>query len=109
MLFNKSLVGMEVFVLSLTKEQVERVAHLARLNLTEQEKEKMIIDLGAIIGWADELGTLDIQNVEPTAHIIPIHNVFRLDAVKPSMDLELLLSNAPSQESGCFSVPKIVE
>lgn len=95
--------------MKITKEQVEHVAHLARLNLTEEEQIQMTKDLGAIIGWADELNSLNIQDVEPTAHIIPIQNVFREDVVGPSMDRETLLQNAPSSQNGCFSVPKIVE
>lgn len=95
--------------MKITKEQVEHVANLARLNLTETEKEHFTKDMEAIIAFADQLNSLDIADVKPTDHIIPINNVFRKDEVKPSMDRELLLSNAPTQENGCFSVPKIVE
>lgn len=93
----------------ITREQVEHVAHLARLNLTEDEKEQMTKDMEAIIAFADQINALDIKDVAPTAHVIPINNVFREDEVVPSMDRELLLSNAPSQANGCFSVPKVVE
>lgn len=95
--------------MKITKEQVEKVAHLARLNLTEEEKEQMTKDMEAIIEFADQINALDISDVAPTAHIIPINNVFRKDEVQPSMDRDLLLSNAPSKEQGCFSVPKTVE
>jgi aspartyl-tRNA(Asn)/glutamyl-tRNA(Gln) amidotransferase subunit C len=95
--------------LKITKEQVEHVAHLARLNLTDEEKEQMTKDLEAIIDFADQLNALDIENVEPTAHVIPIQNVFRKDEVRESLDRDELLKNAPSQKDGCFSVPKIVE
>jgi len=93
----------------ITREQVEHVAHLARLNLTEEEKVQMTIDMEAIIAFADQINSLDIADVEPTAHVIPINNVFRDDTVAPSMDREKLLSNAPNQENGCFSVPKVME
>ncbi|PKM51849.1 MAG: Asp-tRNA(Asn)/Glu-tRNA(Gln) amidotransferase GatCAB subunit C [Firmicutes bacterium HGW-Firmicutes-7] len=95
--------------MKITKEQVTHVANLARLNLTEDEKELMTKDMASIITFVDQMNKLDITGVDPTAHIIPINNVFREDEVKPSMDREQLLSNAPSQERGCFNVPKIVE
>lgn len=93
----------------ITREQVEHVANLARLNLTEEEKDTMTKDMAAIIGFADEINALDIADVKPTAHVLPINNVFRDDVVAPSMDREKLLSNAPNQENGCYSVPKVVE
>lgn len=95
--------------MKISKEQVEHVANLARLNLTEDEKEQMTKDMEAIINFADEINSLDINNVDPTAHVIPINNVFRKDEVKESMDRDELLSNAPNKENGCFSVPRIVE
>ncbi|MDA3845770.1 MAG: Asp-tRNA(Asn)/Glu-tRNA(Gln) amidotransferase subunit GatC [Vallitaleaceae bacterium] len=95
--------------MKITKEQVEHVAKLARLNLTEEEKISFTKDMEAIISFADQINDLDIDDVKPTDHVIPINNVFRPDVVVPPMDRELLLSNAPSQENGCFSVPKIVE
>ena len=95
--------------MKITKEQVEHVANLARLNLTDDEKEQMIKDMEAIITFADQINGLDIGEIEPTAHVIPINNVFRDDVIEPSMDREELLSNAPHHQNGCFSVPKIVE
>ena len=95
--------------MKITREQVEHVANLARLNLTEEEKEQMTKDMEAIIGFADQINSLDIADVKPTDHVIPINNVFRDDVVAPSMDREKLLSNAPNQDNGCFSVPKVVE
>ncbi len=95
--------------MKITKEQVTHVANLARLNLTEEEKEQMTKDMEAIIAFADQINALDIKDVKPTDHIIPINNVFRKDEIVPSMDRDLLLSNAPSKENGCFSVPQIVE
>lgn len=95
--------------MKITKDQVEHVANLARLNLTEEEKEQMTKDMEAIIGFADQINSLDIADVKPTDHVIPINNVFREDVAAPSMDREKLLSNAPNQENGCFSVPKVME
>lgn len=95
--------------MKITKEQVEHVANLALLNLTEEEKEQMIIDMEAIIDFANQINEVSIEEANPTAHVIPINNVFREDVVRPSFDREKLLSNAPNQENGCFSVPRIVE
>lgn len=95
--------------MKITREQVEHVANLARLNLTEEEKVQMTTDMEAIIGFADQINSLDIADVKPTDHVIPINNVFRDDVAAPSMDREKLLSNAPNQENGCFSVPKVME
>ncbi|MBZ4646779.1 MAG: glutamyl-tRNA(Gln) and/or aspartyl-tRNA(Asn) amidotransferase, subunit [Clostridia bacterium] len=95
--------------MKITKEQVEHVANLARLNLTEDEKERLTGEMENIIAFADKLNELDTSGVEPTAHAIPIQNVFREDIVGPSYDREKILANAPSREDGCFKVPKIVE
>ncbi|TCK92888.1 aspartyl/glutamyl-tRNA(Asn/Gln) amidotransferase subunit C [Natranaerovirga hydrolytica] len=95
--------------MKITREQVEHVANLARLNLTEEEKEQMTKDMEAIIGFADQLNDLDIETIDPTAHVIPMQNVFREDIKKESLNRDELLKNAPSKQNGCFSVPKIVE
>lgn len=95
--------------MKITKEQVTHVANLARLNLTEEEKENMTKDMESIITFIDQINQLDISDVNPTAHIIPINNVFREDIVQKSMDRDELIKNAPVKENGCFSVPKIVE
>ncbi|MEI6131786.1 MAG: Asp-tRNA(Asn)/Glu-tRNA(Gln) amidotransferase subunit GatC [Bacillota bacterium] len=88
---------------------VEYVANLARLNLNEIQKEKMLVDLDSILGYVDKLNEIDTTGVEPTAHILPLKNVFREDEVLPSYDRDIILKNAPIQEDGCFKVPKIVE
>lgn len=95
--------------MKITRETVDYVANLARLNLTEDEELKMIEDLDKILSHVDKLNELDTTGVEPTAHILPIRNVFREDVVQDSYDRDILLSNAPVQENGCFKVPKIVE
>lgn len=95
--------------MKITKEQVEHVANLARLNLTEEEKEQMTTDMEAIIEFANRINEIDIDNIDPTAHIVPVNNVFREDEVNPSFSRDELLSNAPNKENGCFSVPRIVE
>jgi len=95
--------------MKITKDQVEHVAHLARLSLTEEEKERMTKDMEMILEFADQINQFEFEDVNATAHVIPIENVFREDEVRPSMDRDILLSNATSKENGCYSVPKIVE
>ena len=95
--------------MKISKETVEYVANLARLSLTDEQKIKMIDDLDKILEHVDKLNKLDTSGVEPTAHILPIKNVFREDVIQPSYDREVILKNAPMQEDGCFKVPKIVE
>lgn len=92
----------------ITKKDVEHVALLARLELSEVEKEKFTEQLNAILEYADALKKLDTTNVQPTAHPLPINNVFREDAARPSITNGEALSNAPEQEDGFFKVPKIV-
>jgi len=95
--------------MNITKKQVEHVAKLARLTLSDDESERLTGEMESIIDFANKLNELDTEGVIPTAHSIPIQNVFREDVVLPSYDREKLLSNAPSSEDGCFKVPKIVE
>jgi len=95
--------------MKITKEQVEHVAHLARLSLTEEEKISMTKDMEMILAFADQINEFKVEDVNATAHVIPINNVFREDNMKPSMDRDKLLANAPSIENGCISVPKVVE
>lgn len=95
--------------MKVTKEMIEHVANLARLNLTEAEKEKLTVEMENIISYVDKLNELDTSGVEQTQHVMPIINVLRKDEVQPSYYREKILSNAPSDENGCFKVPKVVE
>jgi len=95
-------------VMGISVKDVEHVALLARLDLTEKEKLMYTEQLNAILGYMEKLQELDTKDVPPTAHVLPIHNVFRPDDVRPSMDREEVLKNAPNQEEGLFRVPKIV-
>ena len=92
----------------LTKKQVEHVALLARLELSESEKEKYATQLSAILEYVDALNKLDTENVPPTAHVLPLKNVFREDLVCDHMANEKGLANAPDREGSCFRVPKIL-
>ena len=95
--------------MKVTRETIEHVASLARLNLTGQEKEKLTSEMANIISYVDKLNELDTSNVEPRSHVISLQNVFREDKVKESYDRGKILANAPAQEDGCFKVPRVVE
>lgn len=90
-------------------ETVEHVANLARLYLSEEEKAEMTNTLSSILDYMDKLNELDTTDVPPTAHIIPLKNVFREDVVKESLPREEVLKNAPEKERGFFKVPRIIE
>lgn len=95
--------------MSLSKQEVEYIARLARLELNDTEKEEFTGQLNEILSYVDKLNQLDTSSVEPTAHVIPVHNVFRKDEIKPSLDPELVLANAPDRIDNYFKVPKILE
>ena len=88
---------------------VSYVAHLARIHLTDAEKAKISAQLKDILTYVEKLNELDVSHVEPTAHATPLSNVFRKDEVRPSIDREKVLQNAPEQARDLFIVPKIVE
>jgi aspartyl-tRNA(Asn)/glutamyl-tRNA(Gln) amidotransferase subunit C len=88
---------------------VKYVAHLARLQLTTAEEQKFGEQLGQILGYVEKLKELDVSNVEPTAHAVPLVNVTRSDEIRPSLPHEEAMRNAPAQANGLFIVPKIVE
>ena len=93
----------------LSREQVEQVAFLARLELTSEEKDTLTDRLNQILENFTKLQELDTDAVEPTSHVIPVENVFREDKTRPSLSVEDVLSNAPEAQDDCFAVPRIVE
>jgi aspartyl-tRNA(Asn)/glutamyl-tRNA(Gln) amidotransferase subunit C len=93
----------------ISRQDVEHVAELARLDLTAAEREQFIAQLNDILTYIDKLNELDTSNVEPTSHVIPMANVFRDDEVRPSLDRELALQNAPEVSHFFFKVPRIIE
>jgi aspartyl-tRNA(Asn)/glutamyl-tRNA(Gln) amidotransferase subunit C len=88
---------------------IKYVAHLARIALTPDEERKLAAQLGHILGYIEKLKELDVTNVEPTAHAVPMLNVTRADEIRPSLSHEDALRNAPRQANGLFIVPKIVD
>lgn len=95
--------------MKVTREVIEHVAGLARLNLTEQEIEKLTAEMAEVISYVDKLNELDTTDVKPMEHVIPMKNVLREDKAAESLDRDKILANAPSHEDGCFKVPKVVE
>lgn len=92
----------------LTKKQVEHVALLARLELSDEEKEKYAIQLNAVLEYAEALNKLDTENVPPTAHVLPLKNVFREDRICEHLPNEKAAANAPAKEGNYFRVPRIL-
>ena len=88
--------------------EVEHVARLARLKLSEAEKGLFTDQLNAILDYMEKLNELDTGAIEPTFHVVSHHNVMREDEVKESHPQEVSLENAPDKAQGCFRVPKII-
>ena len=95
--------------MKIDKSQVEHVAQLARLQFNEEQLEMFVSQLNTILDYFDKLQDLDTTDIEPTSHVLAIHNAFRNDQVKSFADKDLLLQNAPSEENKCFKVPKVIE
>ena len=92
-----------------TKIDVQYVAKLARIKLTEKELSQFSVQLSGILSYIEQLNTLDTKDVEPTSHVLPLKNVYREDVVKPSLPVDKVLRNAPDAADGFFRVPKIIE
>lgn len=96
--------------MQIQREDVDHVANLARLSLTEEEREKMTRELNSILGHVDKLNQLDTEGVQPTFHVLAtLKNVTRKDEIILGLDRDRALQNAPAQQAGCFAVPKTVE
>ncbi|MEN8907146.1 MAG: Asp-tRNA(Asn)/Glu-tRNA(Gln) amidotransferase subunit GatC [Clostridiales bacterium] len=95
--------------MKISEETIRNVASLARLKLSDSDIIKLKVDMENIISYVNKLDELDVSDVEPTAHIMSVNNVLRDDKVKESYKRDQILENAPSEDEGCFKVPKIVE
>ena len=95
--------------MKLTLEQVNHVAELARLGLSEEEKARLTTELSKILDYIDQLDQLDTSNVEPTAQVGGLTDVFRGDEDRPSLPAEAALQNAPSREGPYFKVRAMQE
>ena len=95
--------------MKITREEVENVALLARLELTGEEKDIFTGQMDAILAYVDKLNELDTSGVIPTAHAVPMENAFRDDEARPSIGVDNALSNAPERAEGFYRVPKVIE
>lgn len=95
--------------MAITRKDVEYVARLARLRLSEEEKERLTSQLGAIIGYVEKLSELDTGKVGPTAHVLPLKNVTRPDEVCPTLDHDAVMKLAPKSGDGFVKVPQVIE
>lgn len=93
----------------ITRNDVQNIAGLARIYLEDQELDRLTKDLEDILGYIGKLEKLDVKEIEPTSHVLPLKNVFREDIVKPSLKQEEALKIAVSKHNGSFKVPQIIE
>jgi aspartyl-tRNA(Asn)/glutamyl-tRNA(Gln) amidotransferase subunit C len=89
-------------------DQVQEVAKLARLDLPTDRLQKLTGQLESILEYVAKIGEVDVTNVEPMAHALPLHNVFREDVIEPSLPLDKVLMNAPETDGPFFKVPKVI-
>ena len=95
--------------MSLTADDVRKVAHLARLELSDAEVETMTRQLAAIVDYVDQLREVNTEGVEPLAHALAVHNVFRADEAAPSLPADEALANAPDRRGDFYGVPAVLE
>ena len=102
--------GWEVFMANkISDETIDYVGILAKLELSDEEKEKAKKDMGEILDYIDKLNELDTSGVEPMSHVFPVNNVFREDEVTNADDRENMLENAPERNEEAYIVPKTFE
>lgn len=94
---------------AISDETIEYVGILAKLELSEEEKEQAKKDMEEMLDYIDKLNELDTTNVEPMSHVFPVNNVFREDVVTNGDDRENMLKNAPAEKDGSYQVPKTVD
>jgi len=95
--------------MSLTREEVDHIALLSRLELSDAEKERAATELSQILDYFEKLNELDTTDVEPTDHVLRMQNVLRPDISRPGLSPEAALQNAPEQAGNMFQVPRVVE
>ena len=95
--------------MTIKREDVLHIAMLARLKFNDEEIKYFASQLSCIIDYIDQLKEVKTSGVEPTSHVFSIQNVFREDNVKPSLDKEAVLKNAPAKKEGLFKVPRIID
>lgn len=95
--------------MSISDQEVQKLAELARLNLPPEEREALTGDLNEILELAENINEVDTEGVEPTYHALPIENVYRSDEHRASPDPEDVLKHAPDHSDGYFVVPRVIE
>lgn len=95
--------------MQINKETLQKIAHLSRLEITEQDEQKMIDSLNEIIAWVQKLEEVDTTEIEPLTHLTEEINAFRDDIVLPPLSHEKGLLNAPKKDADYFRVPKVVD
>ena len=95
--------------MKLSREEVEHIADLSKVTLSEEEIAKYQGQLSAILEHFDRLQELETEDIPPTATVLPLRSVMRDDEARPPLDREKVLENAPEAEDGCFRVPAVLE
>ena len=95
--------------MKVTENDVKIVASLSRLKISDEESVEVIAQLDKFLTYVENLQAVDTSKIEPTTYALPMQNIFRADEVKPSLNRELALSNAPVQDDGYFKVPRVLE
>ena len=95
--------------MSITRQDVQHIAELAKLSLTGAEEERYQEQLSAILDYAQRLNALDTEAIPPTASVLPLRSIMRDDAARPSLPVEDILANAPARSGDAFEVPVILE
>jgi aspartyl-tRNA(Asn)/glutamyl-tRNA(Gln) amidotransferase subunit C len=104
-----STVLLEFIAMEITVAEVEHVARLARLELSDDEKELFTGQMAAILEYVEKLKGLNTEGVQPTSHAVPMENAFREDVSRPAIGLEAALANAPDRADGFYRVPRVIE
>ena len=95
--------------MSISRYELKHIALLSRLELTDDEADLYTQHIGEILDYVEKLNELDVTDVEPTCHAVPMQNIMRDDVVKPGLDIEESLKNAAEKEDRYFRVPRVTE
>ncbi len=94
--------------MSLSRSDVEKVSLLGRLLLSPADLDTMTTQLGRVVGYVEQLSEVNTDGIEPMAHALEMHNVFRDDALAASLPRDAALANAPKRDSECYRVPAVL-
>jgi aspartyl-tRNA(Asn)/glutamyl-tRNA(Gln) amidotransferase subunit C len=93
----------------ISEQEVRHICHLARLKPSDEEVRRFSEQLSDVLAYMEKLDELDTKDVAPTAHALPVHNVFRVDEPGVCLNPEQALANAPQREDNFFAVPKVLD